>query len=301
MQHMWEKIKMNLITYFSTDRVLDYIWIAFKIVAIIVATRLVLRFARFFFERIFKEPTFKGISYNPKRVQTLKFLALSALRYVIYFLAVTMILEEFNFPVTSLLAGAGIFGLAIGFGAQNLVKDIITGFFILLENQFSVGEHVRIDTIEGVVQEIGLRTTRIKDYEGQVHIIPNGQISIVTNYSATDSIRVMFDVAIPYGEDVDRTIALLEAACQDFAAQNDKVVGVPQVLGLQTLGESSYTVRIYGRALPEEQWGVERALKLKVKTVLDEAGVDVPYPKYVSVMHPGRIKDRDGGKSGGTA
>ena len=286
MGQFWKELHTNMLHYFSTDRVLQYLGIALKIVAIIVGLKLIMRFARFFIERVFVDTPIKGIGYNPRRVQTLKYLALSVLRYALYFLGVTMILEEFNFPVTSILAGAGIFGLAVGFGAQNLVKDVITGFFILLENQFSVGEHVKIDAIEGIVQEIGLRTTRIKDFEGQIHIIPNGQISIVTNYCATDSIRVMFDVAIPYDVPVDQAIALLEEACVDFASGNPKVKEGPNVLGLQNMTETAYYLRILGRAVPLEQWSVERDLKKKVKDVLNAAGIETPYPKQISIIQP---------------
>lgn len=286
MNGVWDKFKANAGEYFSTEFFLDAAFVLLKIIAILVAARVVLRVSRFFISRLFVETPIKGVEYNPKRVQTLKSLANSVLRYTVSFLAITMILEEFQFPVASLLAGAGILGLAVGFGAQNLVKDVITGFFILAENQFSVGEHVRIESIEGVVEEIGLRTTRIKSFEGQMHIIPNGQINIVTNFTAVESIRILFDVAIPYEENVERVLQVLEQICTEFAQTNDKVVEGPKVLGVQALGEYAVLIRVLGRTVPGEQWAAERELKKKIKMVFDSEGIEFPYPKRVSFVQP---------------
>lgn len=276
---MWDNFKASMTEYLSPEIYMNVLGVLIKIVAIIVAAKLLMRVARFFVDRVFVEPQIKGFEYNQKRVRTLKSLALSVIRYTLYFLAATMILEEFGFPVSSLLAGAGILGLAVGFGAQNLVKDVISGFFILAENQFSVGEHVKTEGIEGVVEEIGLRTTRIQSFEGQVHIIPNGRISIVTNYTATKSIRVLIDVGIPDKENMEPAIELLEKICKDFAMNNASVLDGPRVLGIQEFGESSVKVRILGYTVPGEQSSVERALKKRIIQAFDEEGIPLPYAK----------------------
>lgn len=281
----WQEFQNVFFQYFTAERVFDYFIVLFKIFLILVGTKLLLRFSKFFVEHIFVELPIKGISYNHRRLKTLKYLTLSAIRYLLYFLAGTMILQTFNFPITSLIAGAGIFGLAIGFGAQNLVRDVITGFFILLENQFSVGDHVKIGDIEGLVEEIGLRTTTIKSFAGQMHIIPNGEISIVTNFVSTESIRVMFDVGVAYEEDVDHVIAVLDRICAEFTEENRHLlVEAPKVLGLQDLGDFAVSIRLLARTIPLEQWGVERALKRKIKETFDAEGIEIPYPKRVLYM-----------------
>ncbi|WP_127017635.1 mechanosensitive ion channel family protein [Anoxybacter fermentans] len=279
-EELWNQLKESiLIKYFSPENLLDYLLVIIKILAIIVVSQITMRFIKFFIEKIFQDHHIKGFAYNPRRAQTLKFLTISVLRYLIYFIAGAMIL---GVPISSIVTGAGILGLAVGFGAQNLVRDVISGFFILFENQFSVGDHVRIGDIEGIVEEIGLRTTRIKNFQGQVHIIPNGEIQIVTNFLAADSIRVMFDVGVSYEEDVDRVIAVLEKLCEKYASENkERIVEGPKVLGVQELGDFAVLIRILARTVPMEQWSVERELKRLIKKTFDVEGIEIPYPKRV--------------------
>ncbi len=292
-EQIWIEFKGNLIEYLSPERLSGYLLIVIRVFLILLITRLVMRFIKFFVEQIFRESPIKGINYNPRRVQTLKSLTVSVSYYVIYFVAGTMILETFEFPVTSLLAGAGIFGLAIGFGAQGLVKDVIIGFFILFEHQFSVGDHVRIGDLEGIVQEVGLRSTRIKSFAGQVHIIPNGEINVVTNFVTTESMRVMFDVGVAYEEDIDKVIAILEDICKAFAAENEKVVEGPKVLGVQDLGDYAVSIRILARVIPMEQWDVERRLKHRIKKEFDAHDIEIPYPKRVLFIGPQTAEDEN--------
>lgn len=270
--------------FFSPEKLGIYLVALVKIGFVLLITKLVMRFAKFFISKVFQEPEIKGSDYNLRRVQTLKSLTISITHYVIYFLAGITILEIFQFPVTSLLAGAGIFGLAVGFGTQGLIKDVISGFFILFEAQFSVGDHVKVGDIEGIVLEIGLKSTKIKSFAGQIHIVPNGQISIVTNFIATDSMRVMFDVGVAYEEDLERVIKVLEEICQEYGTENPKLVEGPKVLGIQELGEYAVSIRLLAKTVPLEQWGVERELKLKIKQAFDEQDIEIPYPKKVLFM-----------------
>ncbi|NRK74326.1 mechanosensitive ion channel, partial [Salmonella enterica subsp. enterica serovar Typhi] len=140
----------------------------------------------------------------------------------------------FNIDVKALLAGAGIVGLAVGFGAQSLVKDIITGFFIIFEDQFSVGDQVRIGTYEGVVEEIGLRTTKIKGFTGEVNIIPNGSIIEVTNFSINNS-KAIVDVSIAYQGDINRAEKVIQELIEKLPEQYEDIVGVPELLGVQNI------------------------------------------------------------------
>lgn len=213
-----------------------------------------------------------------KRAQTMAALLKSILRYVIYFVAGVMVLGLFGVRTDALLAGAGVVGLAVGFGAKNLIQDIITGFFILFEDQFAVGEYIATSGVSGVVEEVGLRVTRLKDPGGQVHFVPNGKISQVTNYSR-NSLQVVVDVSIAYEEDLNRVVEVLEQAGSRLAREwADVITAGPDVLGVVALNPGLQTIRISASARPLQHWKVERELRKRVKFALDEAGVRMPAP-----------------------
>ncbi|HSH23975.1 MAG TPA: mechanosensitive ion channel family protein, partial [Massilibacterium sp.] len=200
--------------------------------------------------------------------------------YVIYFIALIMILEELNVPVKSLLAGAGIVGLAVGFGAQSLVKDIITGFFIVFEDQFAVGDYVRIGEFEGTVEEIGLRTTKIKSWTGEVHILPNSSIIEVTNFSLHNSIAVV-DVSIAYEEDINQAERIIQDYLETLENKYEEIVAPPEVLGVQMLGGSDVVIRVIAETLPVMNFKIARILRKELKQYLEERGVEIPYPRMV--------------------
>jgi len=153
-----------------------------------------------------------------KRAATLSALLLSVLRYVVYFIAGIMILQTFGVQTSSILASAGIAGLAVGFGAQNLVKDVISGFFIIFEDQFDVGDYVTVAGITGVVEELGLRSTRIREWTGHLHTIPNGEIKMVKNYNR-GSILAVVTVSISYEADIDKAIEVMRQTCAEYASR----------------------------------------------------------------------------------
>src|SRR5690606_35032709 len=157
-------------------------------------------------------------------------------KYVLYFIGTVIILDMFNINTSSILATAGIGGLAIGFGAQSLVKDVITGFFILFEDQFSVGDYVKIDSYEGIVEELGVRVTKLRDFSGELHIIPNGNINTVTN-KARGAMRALVKVSIAYEEDIDRAIKILDGVCNRLKQSNKSIEEGPTILGVSDLGE----------------------------------------------------------------
>jgi len=179
-----------------------------------------------------------------------------------------------------LLAGAGIVGLAVGFGAQNLVKDIISGFFIIFEDQFSVGDHVRIGQFEGNVETIGLRTTKIKSWTGEVHILPNGSIVQVTNFSLNNSLAIV-DIGIAYGEDIEKAERIIEELLVKMPEQYQELVKVPELLGIQTMGPSEIILRIVAETLPMQQAAVARRIRKDIKLLLDQHGIESPYPRLV--------------------
>ena len=156
-----------------------------------------------------------GLFQNNRKANTIFPLLRSIAFYVITFSVLLNILEHvFNFKTGTLLASASVLGVALGFGSQSLVKDIIGGFFILFEDQFSVGEYVKVGEFSGVVEEVGLRATRLRDWGGELHIVPNGYINAVTNFNR-GKMRALVDIYIPYDEDLDRAMAVMHSVCED--------------------------------------------------------------------------------------
>src|SRR5690625_5855916 len=158
-------------------------------------------------ERAFLNRRHLPIQISSRREQTLSKLLTNILMYLIAFIVIVMILDILGVPISTLLAGAGVAGLAIGFGAQSLVKDVISGFFIIFEDQFSVGDYILINNLEGTVEEIGLRTTKVQSWTGEQHIIPNGDISMVTNYSIHNGISVV-EINVTYENDIKQVEVL---------------------------------------------------------------------------------------------
>ncbi|MFG6119148.1 mechanosensitive ion channel family protein [Thalassobacillus sp. B23F22_16] len=214
------------------------------------------------------------------RTKTLERLSINLFSYIMMFVFVVMLLEMVGIPIGPLLAGAGIVGLAIGFGAQGLVSDIVTGFFILIERQVDVDDYVTAAGYDGVVEEVGLRTTKLRGFDGTLHYIPNREISGVSNHSR-GNMRAMIDIGIAYDENIEEAVAVLQRVCDDFAANDERIKEGPDVLGVQTLGSSDVVLRILGKTTNMEQWGVERDLRKAMKEALDAAGIEIPFPHQV--------------------
>lgn len=224
----------------------------------------------------------KGKQESIRRRKTLILLLESISKYTLYFVTIIIVLSIFGIPVTSLLAGAGILGLAVGFGAQKLVEDVISGFFILIEDQFAVGDFVEIAGKTGIVQEIGFRTTIIRNTAGELYVIPNGEIRQVTNYSVAEDIRLMVDVTIPYEENPKRAIAELEKLCTMVREEKkDILTSGPTVLGVQDLSSNGVVLRLMARTKPMEHWGMGRHLRQRIKEHFDEVGIRIAYPHFV--------------------
>ena len=219
---------------------------------------------------------------DEKKANTLAGVLKNICKYVFYFIGIVTILDLFGIKTTSILATAGIGGLAIGFGAQSLVKDVITGFFILFENQFSVGDYVKIGEYEGIVEEMGLRTTRLRSPSGELHIIPNSNIQIVTN-STKGAMRAMVDVSIAYEEDIDKAIKVLNSICEQMKATDESILEGPTVLGVTKLGQYDIVLTVIAKTKPMEQWRVERELRKRIKESFDIEKIEIPYPKSVFV------------------
>lgn len=269
-----------------SDKWFDHeIWItigqtALKIVLILIIASLVIKIGKATIRNVFKVRSKAPLRISERRENTLSKLLENILTYLVYFIALLTILPLFNVDVKGLIAGAGIVGLAVGFGAQSLVKDIISGFFIIFEDQFSVGDYVAIGKFEGTVEEIGLRTSKVKSWTGEVHIIPNGNISEVTNYSINNSVAVV-DIHIPYDGNIDRAEKLIEEKIAGLSEQYEEMVSTPELLGVQALGTSDVMLRIVAETLPMMHWYIARMLRKEIKEVLDHNGIQAPFPKMV--------------------
>lgn len=217
---------------------------------------------------------------NDKRVNTLAEMLKRIVKFVLYFIGIMITLEMFNINTTSILATAGIGGLAIGFGAQSLVKDLITGFFILFEDQYAVGDFVKIKDYEGVVEELGLRVTKLRDFTGDLHIIPNSSIQIVSNRTR-GAMRALVKVSISYNENIDKVVKILEKVCLNLKETNESIIDGPTILGVTDLGEYKIDITIIAKTRPMEQWAVEREIRKRVKEAFEKEKIEIPYPKRI--------------------
>jgi small-conductance mechanosensitive channel len=221
--------------------------------------------------------------WDERRVNTLSGLAKSMLKYTIYFVGGVIVLDELGVPTTSILAGAGVLGLAVGFGAQNLVRDVLSGFFILFEDQFAVGDYVKVAGATGTVQEIGLRVTRVQVWTGEIHIIPNGMIDHVVNYSRS-GMGVLLEVPVALETNLDQAIDIINNVCHEMSEEkSEEVVDEPQVLGVTGLDSSGATIMVFGTVAPMKQWAYGRELRKRIKGAFDHEGIEIPYPHRVLI------------------
>lgn len=251
-----------------------------KIVLIFVIASFIVRIGKKIIKKFFEVRERSPLRISERREATILKLLENILTYVVYFITFIMILEILGIEVGALLAGAGIVGLAVGFGAQSLVKDIITGFFIILEDQFSVGDYVRIGQFEGEVLQIGLRTTKIKSATGELHVLPNGSIIEVTNFSILNSVAVV-DISIPYDSDVELAEKVISELLKGMPGRYEDMVKPPELLGIQTLNPTEIVLRVLAEVQPTRHWYIGRVLRKEIRAVLEEHGIESPVPRMV--------------------
>jgi len=226
-----------------------------------------------------------------QRIETMAGLMNNVAATIIITLAVLTSLNYLNVPIASLLASVGVAGLAISFGAQSLVKDIISGAFILVEGQYGIGDVVTIDNTTGLVEKITLRTTVLRDTYGTEHTIPNGQITKVSNLTKSWS-RAVVDVTVAYAADADRTLALLRDVAGKLAADPEwgqLLLGEPEVPGIESLGDGTMVIRVMVKTLPLKQWDVARELRRRIKGRFEEEGVALPTPTVTFFWGQGQM------------
>lgn len=261
----WMEVGMSLL---NMGIVLVLAWV------VLLVIRRVLRQAN---RRVESLPT---LDPRKQRTETVTNLLYSTVRYVIWAIAGVMVLAEMDINIGPLLASAGIAGLAIGFGAQTLVKDVISGVFLLFDDTVSVGDTITFNNQNATVEAIGVRLIKARRIDGELLMIPAGELRVFGNKSR-GFVRAMVDVSAPYDADPEDIMALLNEVAKAWVASNKAVMleDEPTVLSILSFGESAVNYRVLIKVIPGEQWGVERDLRVRVKKAFDERGIEIPFPQ----------------------
>jgi moderate conductance mechanosensitive channel len=217
-----------------------------------------------------------------KRADTLTSVTVTTLQLIIIFIYILTIIPQIapSVSITPVLTGAGVLGLAVGFGAQSLVKDVIAGLFIIMENQYRKGDVIKIAGESGVVEEINLRRTILRDMDGVYHVVPNGQITVASNYTKQMS-RVNFNIGVSYDTDLDQAIRVINNVGREMAADPKwapLLISPPRALRVDNLGNSSIDIKVVGETRPSQQWDVTGELRLRLKKAFDQEGIEIPWP-----------------------
>ena len=267
-----------------------------RVILIIILAWAVIRLGRIFIHRsaalAFRETHKDAIAdlQTAKRRATLDGLFTTILRVSVCTISVLMIFKELSFEIGPILASACILGLAVGIGAQNLVKDVITGAFIVLEQQFGVGDVVRIGDRSGAVEYVGLRTTILRDQEGTAHIIPNGKIEIVSVMTKGWA-QFVLDIDISSETDVERVVTTIETVLKDYAKEfPQNVLAEPQVLGIESFGDNTVKIRSVVKTAPSKQWDAGRVIRRRIKTEFDRLGIEIPTKRRVVLLQKEEVR-----------
>ncbi|MAF20734.1 MAG: potassium transporter KefA [Parcubacteria group bacterium] len=258
-----------------------------KIIFILIGAYIVRYLAHVLIDKVIRKAVVTNNFLSPqaekKREDTLIGVFEGTFKVVIWLGAILMIIAELGVNIGPVLAGAGVIGLAIGFGAQYIIRDFFTGLFIILENQYRVGDVVCIGDTCGTVEGINLRMTVLRDVDGAVHHIPNGEIKVATN-KTKDYARVNLVVGVAYDTDLDKVEKIINQVGQTLAndAQwKDRIIKAPEFIRVNNFGASSVDIKISGEVKPQEQWGVLGELRKRIKIAFDQQGIEIPFPQRV--------------------
>lgn len=254
------------------------------IIVYIILALIIIRITNKVIEQFFKVQN-RGRKANKKRSKTLISLVQNIVTYVVWFIVVTTILSRLGIKVEGIIASAGVVGLAVGFGAQTVVKDIITGFFIIFENQFDVGDYVKINSggttvAEGTVKSIGLRSTRVNTISGELTVLPNGSMGEITNFSVTNGAAI---VAIPIAvtENVDKVEEQLKELFTSMRSKYYLFITTPEFIGVDSFTRDELILRISAETIPGEGASGERILRREIQHFFNVKGIEVPQPTMV--------------------
>ncbi|MDG1872066.1 MAG: mechanosensitive ion channel family protein, partial [Flavobacterium sp.] len=226
---------------------------------------------------------FSSPDAEEKRENTLIQIFTTTAQIALIIMATLMILQEFGIEIAPILAAAGIVGLAFGFGGQYLIRDVISGLFIILENQYRIGDVVSFDNASGAVQEISLRKTTLRDMDGTVHHIPHGEIKKVSNLSK-DFSRINLDMGVSYNSNLEHVITVINKVGNDLAADpqwKTSILAPPLFLRVNEFADSAIMMKILGETLPSKQWEVTGELRKRLKAAFDKEGIEIPFPQMV--------------------
>ncbi|WP_168169657.1 mechanosensitive ion channel family protein [Candidatus Izimaplasma bacterium ZiA1] len=254
------------------EQLTNFIVVIIMIVLILFVSFLIVRISSYTVKKILLKQT------NNRTITLVKHIQ-SILKYVIYFVVIMIVLSELGINITPIIASAGVFGLAIGFGAQSIVKDFISGFFIIFENQFTLGDVIEVDGFKGEVIEFGLRSTKIKNWKGQIKIISNGDIKKLINFSREFSVGIV-DISVAYETDMQ----LLENSLYNFIEKyetNEDIVEKVSYLGVVEMQDSGVLVRLIFKSKPNVHFKYERKLRSDLLTFFKDQKIDIPYPHVI--------------------
>ncbi|MDD3711566.1 MAG: mechanosensitive ion channel family protein [Patescibacteria group bacterium] len=269
----------NLITWLSTN--------GLRILVIIIIAFIAKKFIGIFVRRLVNRVVNTNNNYSKealkKRKDTLNRIFSVSIGAIIWILTAFMILQELGVQIGPFLAAAGIAGLALGFGGQYLIRDLISGLFIIAENQYRIGDIVSFDGTSGTVQDITLRMTTLRDLDGVVHYIPHGEIKRVSN-SARDFSRVNFDIGVSYSSDLEKVIAVIDKVGQELSedpAWKEAIIDPPKFLRVNDFADSAVMLKILGDTKPLRQWEVAGEFRKRLKLAFDKEGIEIPFPQRV--------------------
>ena len=255
-----------------------------KILFITIGTYILNRFLKHTIEKIVRTAVvsdkYLSKEAEEKREDTLIRIFTWSSRIIILFITTLMILQEFGIPIGPILAGAGIIGIAVGFGGQYFIKDIISGFFFILENQYRVGDVVNFDGTGGLVEDISLRMTTLRDLDGTVYHIPHGEIKKVANLSK-DFARINLNIGIAYAANLDHVIKIVNKVGDELSQDpqwKEFIIKPPQFLRVDDFADSSIVIKILGETQPLKQWEVTGELRKRIKIAFDNEGIEIPFP-----------------------
>lgn len=266
---------------------------SFRVIGILLLSYVTLRFLLMAVEK-YRQLAIRNtedpvLDAQGKRAQTLTAILRNIAIVTVMITMMFILLAEIGINIAPLLAGAGIAGIAIGFGAQSLVKDLFYGFFILAENQFSIGDVIQVGDSTGLVEQMTLRTVLLRDLDGRVHIIPNGEVNKVIVYTKEWS-RMNINLEVGYASDIDEVFQVIEQVNKLFYKQHKKLLlETPEILGVESLGANGIEIKVIAKTLPLKQWEISRQYRKAIKEAFDKAGIEIPFPQRT--LHLSSVKE----------
>ncbi len=262
-----------------------------KILVIFIVVFIVHKSARVFISKVIEHAVrshnSSDVQAEEKREKTLVRIFSATASIVVWVIGGLMILQEGGFEIAPLLAAAGIVGIALGFGGQYLIRDVISGLFIILENQYRIGDVVSVEGKSGVVEDITLRMTTLRDMDGIVHYVPHGEISMVSNMSKEFS-KINLNIGVSYKDDLDNVIKVVNAVGKGMGEDQvwgEKILKDPAFLRVDDFADSAVVIKIVGEAKASEQWAITGELRKRLKIAFDKEGIEIPFPQVV--VHQG--------------